>query len=65
MEIPVFNVGDLVEMKKKHPCGTALFRVERTGSDIRVVCTGCGRDLEMPRVKFERAVKKNHGNGEI
>lgn len=54
-------VGDIAEMRKPHPCGGKLFRVMRVGSDVRIVCTRCGRDLTLERVKFEKAVKKlNH-----
>ena len=47
----------LLELKKPHPCGCRIFRVMRVGSICRVVCTACGRDMEMDRVKLERAIK--------
>lgn len=53
-----FSVGDTLEMKKKHPCGASRFKVMRTGSDVRIICEGCGRDLSMPRVALERSIKK-------
>lgn len=52
------NVGDTLELKKSHPCGVKLFTVMRTGSDIRIVCKGCGRDMTLPREKLERMIKK-------
>ncbi len=58
MEILHFTLGDLLEMKKPHPCGARVMRVMRVGSDMRVVCTGCGRDLTLPRVKLEKAVRQ-------
>ena len=58
MNIPHFCVGDLLEMKKPHPCGAKTMKVLRVGSDMRIVCTGCGRDLTLPRVKLEKAVRK-------
>lgn len=58
MEILHFALGDLLEMKKPHPCGVRVMRVMRVGSDMRVVCTGCGRDLTLPRVKLEKAVRQ-------
>ena len=58
MNIPKFSVGDLLELKKKHPCGSSVFEVLRTGSDVRVVCAGCGRDLVLPREKLEKAIRK-------
>ena len=56
-DIPRFSCGDLLIMKKKHPCGTDRFRVLRTGSDIRLVCTGCGRDMTLPRLTLEKSIK--------
>lgn len=58
MNIPHFCVGDLLEMKKPHPCGARTMKVLRVGSDMRIVCTGCDRDLTLPRVKLEKAVRK-------
>ncbi len=58
MNIPKFSVGDKLELKKKHPCGSFIFTVMRTGSDIRVICEGCGRDMTLPREKIEKSIKK-------
>lgn len=58
MIIPKINVGDTLELKKNHPCGEKRFTVMRVGSDIRIVCCGCGRDMTMPREKLEKAIKK-------
>jgi hypothetical protein len=58
MEILKFKINDLIELKKPHPCGTKLFKVLRIGSDIRVVCQGCGRDMVLDRIKLEKATKK-------
>ncbi|NLG88492.1 MAG: DUF951 domain-containing protein, partial [Clostridiaceae bacterium] len=41
MEPKVFKLGDLVEMKKQHPCGSKIWKVVRTGADIRIECQGC------------------------
>ena len=60
MNIPKISVGDKLELKKKHPCGAAVFSVLRVGSEIRVICDGCGRDMVLPREKLERAIKKIH-----
>ena len=57
MKIVRFEVGDLLVMKKKHPCSSDTFRVMRTGSDIRIVCTGCGRDLTIAREALEKSIK--------
>lgn len=56
--IPKFSIGDILEMKKNHPCGTKSFRVLRTGSDVRIQCTGCGRDITVERLKLEKSIKK-------
>ena len=52
------SVGDVLELKKPHPCGNKLFKIIRVGSDVRTVCIECGRDLTMDRIKFEKSVKK-------
>lgn len=58
MDIIKFCVGDILVMKKKHPCGGDRFRVLRTGSDIRVECTLCKRDMTLPREKLEKNIKE-------
>jgi len=56
--IPKINVGDVLELKKPHPCGEKRFRVLRVGSDVRIACAGCGRDMTLDRIKLEKAIKK-------
>ena len=58
MEIIKFTVGDTIELKKPHPCGTKEFTVLRVGSEMRIVCRGCGRDMNMDRIKLEKATKR-------
>ena len=58
MNVIKFDVGDILEMKKPHPCGGRNFRVLRTGSDVRLVCMECGRDMTMSRLKLEKNIKK-------
>ncbi|MCG8402028.1 MAG: DUF951 domain-containing protein [Firmicutes bacterium] len=53
-----YNVGDVVKMRKQHPCGTDEWEVMRTGVDFRIKCNGCGRVVMLPRPKFEKSVKK-------
>jgi len=50
-------VGDTLELKKPHPCGGKRFSVLRTGSEVRIVCCSCGRDLTLERVKLEKSIK--------
>ena len=58
MQIIRMKVGDVLELKKPHPCGDKRFRVMRVGSEIRIVCLGCGRDMLLDRIKLERAIRK-------
>lgn len=58
MAIVQFSVGDKLVFKKKHPCSSDTFKVLRTGSDIRIICTGCNRDITLPREKLEKMIKK-------
>ena len=58
MEFLKFRLYDTVELKKPHPCGSKLFRIMRVGSEVRLICQGCGRDMVMDRVKLEKATKK-------
>lgn len=53
-----FNVGDLVELKKPHPCGSKQWQVLRTGIDFRLKCAGCGHQVMVTRVKFEKDIKR-------
>lgn len=59
-EILKFDVGDTLEMRKPHPCGkgSVHFKVMRVGSDIRIICENCGRDLTVPRIKLEKNIKR-------
>jgi hypothetical protein len=52
------RVGDVLELKKAHPCGSKSWLVLRVGMDFRMRCQGCGHELMLPRVKAEKAVKK-------
>lgn len=52
------KVGDILTMKKTHPCGSARWQVLRIGMDFRLRCLGCGHEVMGPRGKFERNVKK-------
>ena len=58
MNIIKFSVGDVVELKKSHPCGSKQFKIMRVGSEMRIVCLGCSRDMNIDRLKLEKATKK-------
>lgn len=52
------DIGTTVIMKKGHPCGENLWEVIRLGADIKMKCLGCGRIVMLPRVEFNKKVKK-------
>lgn len=52
------RVGDLLTMKKQHPCGDNRFLVLRSGMDFKIRCMGCGREVMVPRAKAEKNIKK-------
>lgn len=54
----IFYLGDTVQMKKTHPCGSEVWEIIRLGADIKIKCCGCGRIVMLPRNKFEKDVKK-------
>ncbi|MBK3496808.1 DUF951 domain-containing protein [Viridibacillus sp. YIM B01967] len=58
MEAKKFELGDVVEMKKQHPCGTNEWKVIRMGADIRIKCEGCQHSVMIPRREFEKKLKK-------
>ena len=51
------NVGDIVKMKKAHPCGSDEWEITRTGMDFGMKCCGCGHFVMLARTKFENAAK--------
>lgn len=58
MERKLYNLGDVVQMKKPHPCGTNEMVIIRMGMDIRIRCLGCKHSVLVPRTKFESKCKK-------
>lgn len=52
------RVGDILKMKKPHPCGGTEFLVLRSGMDFRIRCVKCGREVMVPRLKCEKNIKK-------
>lgn len=51
-------VGDVVELRKRHPCGGVQWRITRTGADIGLVCLTCGARVLLERPYFESRVKR-------
>ena len=58
------HVGDVLELKKQHPCGSREWQVLRVGMDFKLKCAGCGHELMLPRSKAEKSVKQIKRNGE-
>ena len=58
MEIIRFNLNDILVLKKQHPCGNNKFKVLRCGSDVKISCIQCGRNLELARSVLEKSIKK-------
>lgn len=52
------EVGEIVELKKSHPCGSFEWEILRVGADFRIKCLGCSHQVMIPRVKFEKSIKK-------
>lgn len=52
------RVGDVIQMRKVHPCGSDRWRVYRVGADIGLRCLGCDRLVMLPYRQFARAMKK-------
>ena len=52
------QVGDILVMKKPHPCGEKIFEITRVGMDVKLRCTGCGHEVMLPRAKAEKGIKK-------
>ncbi len=58
MDDKKIEVGTIVTMKKGHPCGANEWEVIRIGADVKLKCTNCGRIVMMPRIEFNKKVKK-------
>ena len=52
------SLGDVVQMRKAHPCGSDRWEIIRTGADIKIKCLGCGRIVMLDRPEFEKRIKK-------
>ena len=52
------HVGDTLELKKEHPCGSKTWLVLRVGMDFKLRCQGCGHEVMLPRSKAEKNIRK-------
>ena len=55
-----FSLGDILELKKPHPCGGRRFTVLRVGGEMRIRCLGCGHDMVIDRIKLEKSIRRVH-----
>lgn len=53
-----YQVGSVVIMKKPHPCGTNEWVITRIGADIKFKCVSCSRSIMLPRIEFNKKLKK-------
>ncbi len=58
MEQKELKVGDIVETKKKHPCGSSEWKITRIGVDFKLECVGCGHSILIERPKALKMIKK-------
>ena len=58
MENKVYTLGTKLVMKKAHPCGSNDWEITRVGADIKIKCLNCGRAVLIPRIEFNRKLKK-------
>lgn len=53
----VYETGNIVRLKKKHPCGSYEWEILRVGADFRLKCVGCGHQIMIPRKQVEKNTK--------
>ena len=53
-----YEVGDIVKLKKQHPCGSQEWEILRVGADFRLKCMGCGHQVMMPRRQVEKSTRE-------
>ena len=58
MENKEYTIGTKVIMKKPHPCGTNKWEITGLGADIKIKCLNCGRTVLIPRIEFNKKLKK-------
>lgn len=64
MDSKVYNVGDKIVLRKKHPCGGFEWEIIKLGADIKIKCTTCGRTIFVPRIELNKKIKKIITGGE-
>lgn len=51
------NIGDIIKMKKQHPCGNHEWEILRVGMDFRLRCMGCNHQVMLPRKQVEKNIR--------
>lgn len=64
MDNKIYNIGDKVVLRKKHPCGGFEWKIIKLGADIKIKCTTCGRTIFVPRIELNKKIKKIITGGE-
>ena len=59
------QVGDILTMKKPHPCGAKQWKGLRTGMDFKLKCEGCGHEVMLPRSKAEKNIRTIEREGKV
>ncbi len=52
------QIGDILKLKKQHPCGSKEWEVLRVGADFRLKCTGCGHQIMIARRALEKNIRE-------
>lgn len=52
------EIGDIIETKKQHPCGSKLFEITRTGMDFKMICSSCKKEIWITRPNLEKRLKR-------
>lgn len=53
-----YKVGDIISLKKGHPCGENKWQIERLGADIKIKCLGCEKNIWLKRIEFDKKIRK-------
>lgn len=59
------EVGDIVETRKAHPCGSKRFEITRTGMDFKMLCPLCEKEIWITRPKLEKRIVRVYRKGEV
>jgi hypothetical protein len=59
----IYTPGDIVQLKKPHPCGANQWKILRVGMDFRLQCQNCGRSVLIPRKQAEKSIRKRLSPG--